>query len=706
MNAYAHDQSRSMYARRHQSPAVQSAYRPARHAIGRVWGLAAALGIGVGVTLSTAGIACADPAGPDTTSVSNTSHSASSAVSRRHPAGRHPAAASSAADLPAPKIQRSSRSQAAAAAVTKVNKSATAATQRPEPSPVSTPADNAGMPSAASSPALSRKFTTAAVAALVPTASSVPPVAPVAVLEAAAAKVKPSVTAAAAVPAVTAAAAVPAVTAAAAVPAAVGATAAASSLNLVTAEISRISVAIRNLIDSFNFAASGLRSSAAASWKRQRFLPTISITDASLVEGTTGTANMGFTVALSKASTTPVTVNYATSNGTATAGTDYLAGTGTVNFAAGQTTQTINVGVIGDTTVEPTETLTVTLSAPTGATLSRTVATGNILNDDVAPRDPWGNSFFSPFVSMSNWPTPSLVQLSQANSSSLMIAGFIQVDSNGKPSWGGYSALEPTSTNSQAQAINKSIADFQAAGGNAMISFGGAVGTSLSQYYSANHLSAQALADAYAGIADTYKVNHLNFDIEGAALANQAAVTLDTQALHLLQQSRPDLKIWYTLPVGPNGFYADVNWALDTTLKAGVKLNGVNIMAMDYGAAFPTTSTTMGTYAIQAAQNAYSQLSALYTKYGQVYSWGQLGVTPMIGVNDVTNEVFTLADAQALEDFARTKGLGMLSMWSILRDNPGTLGSVSESTSGLSDPSGSFSNIFHDYGTTNPMTYL
>ena len=239
-----------------------------------------------------------------------------------------------------------------------------------------------------------------------------------------------------------------------------------------------------------------------------------------------------------------------------------------------------------------------------------------------------------------------------------------------------------------------------------MISFGGAAGTSLWEYYSAHGLSAQALANTYSGIADTYKVNHLDFDIEGAGLANQAAVTLHTQALQLLEQSRPDLKIWYTLPVGPNGFYADVNWALDTTFKAGAKLNGVNIMAMDFGSAFPTTSTTMGTYVIQAAQNAYSQLSTLYTRYGQTYGWSQLGVTPMIGVNDVTNEVFTLADAQALEDFARTKGIGMLSMWSILRDNPGTLGSVSESTSGLSDPAGSFSNVFHDYGTTNPLTYL
>jgi chitinase len=114
----------------------------------------------------------------------------------------------------------------------------------------------------------------------------------------------------------------------------------------------------------------------------------------------------------------------------------------------------------------------------------------------------------------------------------------------------------------------------------------------------------------------------------------------------------------------------------------------------------------MGTYTIAAAESTYSQLSALYSQYGLTYSWSQLGVTPMIGVNDVTSEIFTLADAQALENFARTKGLGMLSMWSLLRDNPGTLGQVSDSTSGMNYPADSFSQVFDDYGTTNIVNYL
>ena len=89
--------------------------------------------------------------------------------------------------------------------------------------------------------------------------------------------------------------------------------------------------------------------------------PTVSIGNASKAEGNSGTSNMSFTVTLSKAATAPVTVQYATSNGTATAGQDYVAASGTITFAAGETSKTVNVVVNGDATSESDETFTVTL---------------------------------------------------------------------------------------------------------------------------------------------------------------------------------------------------------------------------------------------------------------------------------------------------------------------------------------------------------
>lgn len=93
---------------------------------------------------------------------------------------------------------------------------------------------------------------------------------------------------------------------------------------------------------------------------------------------------MTFTVSLSKASARTVTVSYATADGTAIAGQDYTATSGTLSFAPGVTSQTVTVGVNGDTVVEPDETLTLALSKPVRASLGTAKATGTIHNDDTA----------------------------------------------------------------------------------------------------------------------------------------------------------------------------------------------------------------------------------------------------------------------------------------------------------------------------------
>ena len=134
-------------------------------------------------------------------------------------------------------------------------------------------------------------------------------------------------------------------------------------------------------------------------------LPTVAIADTSVAEGDSGTVAAAFTVTLSKASTSAVTVAFATRDGTATAGSDYVAASGTITFAPGQTTRTIVVSVRGDTLHEPDETFAVNLATPSGATLARAAATGTIRDDDPAApppsqpaigfavRDNWGSGF-------------------------------------------------------------------------------------------------------------------------------------------------------------------------------------------------------------------------------------------------------------------------------------------------------------------------
>ncbi len=113
--------------------------------------------------------------------------------------------------------------------------------------------------------------------------------------------------------------------------------------------------------------------------------PTLSIGDASVDEGDSGSATLDFTVTLSRAATATVTVDWATSDGTATAGTDYTAGNGTLTFNAGDSSQTVSVTVAGDNVDEPNETFTVTLTNPSGATIGDGTATGTITDDDDPP---------------------------------------------------------------------------------------------------------------------------------------------------------------------------------------------------------------------------------------------------------------------------------------------------------------------------------
>ncbi|WP_347220416.1 Calx-beta domain-containing protein [Mycolicibacterium poriferae] len=446
--------------------------------------------------------------------------------------------------------------------------------------------------------------------------------------------------------------------------------------------------------------------------------PAVSIADLTVAEGDGEHSHFMFTVTLDKASDETVTVQYSTSDGTAIAGVDYTATTGTVTFAPGVTTQLVHVDVIGDAAAESNETFTVTLSSPVGATLADGSAIGTITDDDTVTTVPglnsgnpgdelWGEAFYAPYVDMGLWPVPDLVAIAQGRGASLVTLGFLQATPDGKLAWAGLSALAPDSDFEQAQAINSSIAALQAAGGDVMISLGGASGTSLAQWYATRGLSARSLADAYVAVAQTYSLNRIDFDIEGAAVADAASIALRSQALALMQQDLPDLEVWYTLPVLPTGLTSDGLNVVRSAVSAGVELDGVNVMAMDYGeSAAPTSgpnAKTMGAYAIQAAESTYAQLAALYGEFGQSFGWNQVGVTPMIGVNDVTTEVFTVADAQALEDFARAKGLGMLSMWSVARDTPGSLGQASPTASGLDLPAGSFSAVFNDYGTANDV---
>ncbi len=112
-------------------------------------------------------------------------------------------------------------------------------------------------------------------------------------------------------------------------------------------------------------------------------IPSLSVTDVSITEGNSGTKSANFTVSLTSPSATAVSFKYATADGTATAGSDYVARALTGRtIAAGLTSTQIGVTLNGDTTVEPDETFFLNLSNPVGAAIADSQGLGTIQNDD------------------------------------------------------------------------------------------------------------------------------------------------------------------------------------------------------------------------------------------------------------------------------------------------------------------------------------
>jgi hypothetical protein len=111
----------------------------------------------------------------------------------------------------------------------------------------------------------------------------------------------------------------------------------------------------------------------------------MSIGDLKVAEGNAGSSTVTITVKLSVPSARPVSASYATSNGTATASTDFMPSSGTITFNPGETSKTISVTILGDFDGENDETFTVTLTNPVNGSLGKATATATIENDDTSP---------------------------------------------------------------------------------------------------------------------------------------------------------------------------------------------------------------------------------------------------------------------------------------------------------------------------------
>jgi hypothetical protein len=284
-----------------------------------------------------------------------------------------------------------------------------------------------------------------------------------------------------------------------------------------------------------------------------------------------------------------------------------------------------------------------------------------------APRPAWPS--FAPFVDAADYPPPDLGAIRSQGGVTDTTLGFVTARSGTDcvPTWGGYPDYAASGHGAY---LGKDVANYRKAGGDIVVSFGGQAGTELASACG----SVGALTKAYGKVISAYHAKYVDFDIEGAAIADTAANTKRAKAIAKLQRLArhrgKHLSVAFTLPVLPDGLDSDGRAAVENAVQHHVAISVVNVMAMDYGEqAAPDPDGHMGDLAISAARGLADQLTAIYPKLSSARVAGMIGVTPMIGINDVQTEVFTLADASKLVDFARSAGIGMLSMWQLGRDS-------------------------------------
>ena len=315
---------------------------------------------------------------------------------------------------------------------------------------------------------------------------------------------------------------------------------------------------------------------------------------------------------------------------------------------------------------------------------------------------PW----YAPYVDVTQTPQYPFESLTD-NPSNDVVLGFVVASKSGEcmPTWGTYYDLPGAGT---ALDLDRRISRLRQRGGDLIVSFGGVANDEL-----ARRCTDDGLYDAYSQVIGRYGLTTVDFDVEGAALADTAANERRARAVKRLQgearAARSNLAVWLTLPVAPQGMPEEALGVIAAMLRANVDLAGVNLMTMDYGSSRPADSDMVDATG-DALRASERQLDSMYRRAGKPLSrrnvWRKLGMTPMIGQNDTVTDRVTVADARRLIDLSRKLGLGRVSMWSLNRDtrcgaqlDPGL---VSPNCSGVDQKPLAFTYVFDQLRPCRP----
>lgn len=323
---------------------------------------------------------------------------------------------------------------------------------------------------------------------------------------------------------------------------------------------------------------------------------------------------------------------------------------------------------------------------------------GNVKEQVGTPKHPWPAQVYAPYLDATLNSVPNMGELAQQQGVDHFTLAFVVAKDAQTcvPTWGTYYKM------GDFPSLYSNIKGLRDQGGDVMVSIGGAANAPLAAACD----NIDELARQYMDIVDNLNLQVLDFDIEGTWVADAVSIARRSQALVRAQAQwaaqGKQVAIWYTLPILPQGLTADGIKVLQSARDHGVKLTGINVMTMDYGdSACPPSqgegANIQGQCGVDAINNLFRDVKAIFPEKEDAAIWAMLGTTPMIGVNDVQSEVFYRSDAALTLQHAQEQGIGMIGIWSIARDQPGTAGQVSPEHSGLTEaqsPRYGFSALF------------
>lgn len=317
------------------------------------------------------------------------------------------------------------------------------------------------------------------------------------------------------------------------------------------------------------------------------------------------------------------------------------------------------------------------------------------IKENIITQSPTPSALFAPYVDITAVPQYDFEKLGLTPGKNVVLSFIVSSSQDACiPTWGNAYTLDQAS---DALDLDRRIARLRQLGGDIAISFGGLLNDELAL----GCTDENRLKEAYLSVINKYNANTLDLDLEGRGLTDLESIERRARVLNDIQKELradgKDISIWLTLPVIADGLTLDGTNAVEVVLKQGLDIAGVNIMTMNFGES--RRNLNMFEASQRAAIETHRQLGIIYKQQNIRLSnrtlWQKIGLTPMIGQNDVSKDNFSLENAKALNTFVKEQGILRVSMWSANRDiqcgdNYVNLTIVSDSCSGIRQEAMSF----------------